>query len=310
MNIGIIGATGFLGSYLLDYLCRINKYNIHGFSRNPMSLNKKNSNINWIIGNLSSEYDCKEFIKNVDIIIHLAHTNTPLTSNNDVISDVNLNLIPMVTLLETIKKYGKKIHLVYVSSGGAIYGQSADKTPFKEFDLCLPKSSYGIQKLVAENYIRLWAEKSLLTSTILRISNPYGILLPTDRKQGLIGVVLSKLLKNDSQQIYGDSNNIRDYIHLEDMSKAFELAIEFQNDYEIFNIGSGKGYSVNDIFSLIEQFTSIEIKKNYIELDNSNKLTDWVVLDTSKAEKILNWTPSISLETGLKTLCDEVMLKR
>ena len=272
-----------------------------------MYLTKKNYNVNWIIGNLSSEYDCKEFIKNVDIIIHLAHTNTPLTSNNDVISDVSLNLIPTVTLLETIKKYGKKIHLIFASSGGAIYGQSENHIPFKEFDLCIPKSSYGIQKLVAENYIRLWAEKSLLTSTVLRVSNPYGILLPATRKQGLIGVVLSKLLENKIQQVYGDSNNIRDYIHLEDMAKAFELSIESYNDYEIFNIGSGKGYSVNDIFMLIEQFTSMEIKKEYIQLDNNNKLSDWVVLDTNRASKILKWQPEISLEEGLKNLCTEAV---
>jgi len=309
MNVGIIGATGFLGSYLADYLCGTTKYNIHGFTRKPM-LNKNNYNINWMIGNLSSEYDCKEFIKNVDIIIHLAHSNTPLTSNNDVISDVNLNLIPTITLLESIKKYGKKIHLIYASSGGAIYGQSKDRIPFKESCLCTPTSSYGIQKLVAENYIRLWAEKSLLTATILRISNPYGILLPTDRKQGLIGVVLSKLIKNAPQQIYGDSNNIRDYIHLEDMSKAFEQAIENRSDYDIFNIGSGNGYSVNDIFSLIEKFTSIKIQKEYIKNDNFNKLSDWVVLDTVKAKKILNWTSSITLEIGLKKLCDGVMLNR
>ena len=310
MNVGITGATGFLGTYLINYLNKNNNYNIYGLTRNSVNLNKNGKNINWIIGNLSSSYDCLEFIKKVDVIIHLAHTNTPLTSDNDIISDVELNLIPTVTLLETIKKYGKKIHLIYSSSGGAIYGHSENKIPFKETDLCIPSSSYAIQKLAAENYIRLCSEKDIITSTIFRISNPYGILLPSERKQSLIGVVLSKLAKNKTVQVYGDVSNTRDYIHLDDMIRAFEKAILIKNDFEVYNIGSGIGYSVNAIFSLIEKFTLSEIKKEFIELDERNNLLNWSVLDAAKAYEKLNWKPEISFESGLKELCKEVFINK
>lgn len=301
MNIGITGATGFLGSYFIDYLLKKDKYNIWALTRKPIkSANKK---LNCIIGNLLSEYDCKEFIKNIDILVHFSHTNTPISSNNDILSDANLNLIPNLTLLESIKKYGKKIHIIYISSGGAIYGESKDKVPFKETDICTPTSSYGIQKLTMESYLKLFSEYSYITSTVLRLSNPYGTLLPSNRKQGLIGVALNKLLNNETFQVYGNSCNVRDYIHLEDMSKAFESCFDLKSVFDIFNIGSGKGHSVQEVLSLIEKDTSKSFKKEFIADENSNHLINWSILDISKAKNELNWQPEIDFETGLKNLC-------
>ncbi len=303
MNIGITGATGFLGSYLIDYLINKGNYNIKALSQIPV---KKTNNINWQIGDLNSQYDCENFIQDVDVLVHLAHNNnSPITSNNDIISDASLNLIPNLKLLESIKKSGRKIHIVYLSSGGAVYGNSSNKIPFKETDNCSPLSSYGIQKLLMENYLRLWASQKYITSNVLRVSNPYGVLLPSNRKQGLIGVVLNKIKNNEPVQIFGNPDNVRDYIHLEDMCSAIESTFNNKNYFEIYNIGSGTGQSVNNILNLIENHLDQSIKKEYIDL-KTNTLTDWNTLDVNKAQKELSWGPEIDIENGLKNLCNEV----
>ena len=300
MNIGITGATGFLGSYLIKYLIENYSYQITALSRN--AVNSDLSKVKWLIGDLSSEYDCKNFVENIDVLIHMAHNNSPLTSDNDIHSDAVLNLMPNLTLIETIKRANKKIHIIYLSSGGAIYGVSQNKIPLKESDLCMPVSSYGIQKLTIENYLRLWSCRGFITTTVLRVSNPYGILLPSNRKQGLIGVILNKAKHNEPIQIYGNANNIRDYIHLSDMCDAIEKAVHNKSEFDIFNIGTGQGYSVNEIISIIEYNSNSKLNCEYINNENSRNLIDWNVLDISKAQQILNWQPKADLPTGLKEL--------
>ena len=304
MNIGITGGTGFLGSYLIKYLLKNPNYKILALTRKPQDF--YNENLIWQIGDLTSESDCKKLIANSDVLIHLAHNNSPLNSN-DILSDSGLNLIPNLTLLESIKKTGKKLHLIYISTGGAIYGHTNNYQQLKETDICLPNSSYAIQKLTMENYIRLWADFSFLTATILRVSNPYGVLLPSERKQGLIGVALNTLLKTDTLKVYGNPENIRDYIHLEDMSKAVEKTFKPTKEFDIYNIGSGEGHSVNNILNYLEEFTRRKFKKEQINDENTQKLTDWNILNISKAKTELGWNPEIEFYNGLKTMCERII---
>lgn len=304
MNIGITGGTGFLGSYLIKYLLKNPNYKIQSLTRKPQDFH--NENLTWQIGDLTSESNCKKLITNSDILVHLAHNNSPLNSN-DILSDSGLNLTPNLTLLESIKKTGKKPHLVYISTGGAIYGHTNNYQPLKETNICLPNSSYAIQKLTMENYIRLWTDLSYLTATVLRVSNPYGILLPPERKQGLIGVALNTLLKGETLKIYGNPENIRDYIHLEDMSKAIEKAFNPAKEFEVYNIGSGQGHSVDDILNYLEEFTGQKFKKEQVNDENTQKLIDWNILDISKAELELDWKPKIDFNDGLKAMCEKAI---
>ncbi|HPZ08747.1 MAG TPA: NAD-dependent epimerase/dehydratase family protein [Candidatus Eremiobacteraeota bacterium] len=303
MNIGITGASGFIGSYLLKYLTGNKNYTIHALSRGmtcPLPLEQ--DQIIWKKGDICSRQTCEEFIKDLDVLIHLAHTNIPLNSNNDLPFDALLNLIPTLNLLEAIRKYRRGIHIIYTSSGGAVYGPSTDRKPFREMDKCLPLSSYGIQKLMAEYYLRLWAGKSFLSTTVLRIGNPYGILLPYERRQGLIGIALNQVIKKQPVYIFGNPDNVRDYIHLEDLCRLIEKSFVKYKPFEIFNVGSGQGYSVNEVLSLLETYSGRKIEKKIITIENDTDLTDWVVLDITKAREELSWEPEITIEHGLQLL--------
>lgn len=311
MKIGITGASGFLGSYLLKFLVNLKKYELYALSRTISSDKIKNfESVVWIEGDLNSNQICTNFVKNLDLIIHLAHTNTPLTSNRDISSDTLLNLVPTLNLLQAIRDYGASPHIIYASSGGAIYKPSPNRQSFKESDPCEPSSSYGIQKLTVESYLRLSAEQNWLTATCLRIGNPYGVLLPSERMQGLIGVALNQTLHRQPVKIYGDPNNVRDYIHLEDMCRMFELVIHKQSSFEVYNVGSGKGYSVNQILDLIEKFTGVSmIKESWQAKQFTNQLPSWIVLDIKKSYENLAWEPLIKLEQGLEALCEQTLWK-
>lgn len=305
MRIGITGSTGFIGTYLTKYLSDKN-HSILAFIRSKeqsMTFNKHN--IENFIGDLNSPNDCQNFVNKIDIIIHLAHSSTPLSETKDIAKELSLNTNPSLNLLEAIKKSGQKKHLIYSSSGGTIYGKAEEGESFTEESPCNPLSAYGIQKNTIEDYIKMYDKLGCLTYSILRISNPYGVLLPTDRKQGLIGVVLNRILNKKTVQIYGDINNVRDYVHLNDMCKAFELAIT-EKKSNTYNIGSSTGYSVNKIINMIEEHLEIKSEKEFINNEETKNLCKSIVLDISKAKKELDWTPQIKIEEGLKQLCQEV----
>jgi UDP-glucose 4-epimerase len=305
LKIGITGANGFLGSYIVEHLQLHSPFEIKAFVRNiPKSgTTKEKKNIAWFVGNLQSFDDCKKFVEDIDILIHLAHINTPLNSNLDVINDSMQNLIPTLNLLESLRALKREnVHFIYSSSGGAIYGDNPALIPFTESYYCQPKTSYGIQKLMVENYLRIWTEKRIIKTSILRISNPYGTLLPHDRLQGLIGVILNQAIHTKSVNIFGDPENIRDYVHLQDVLSFIQQIIYNDHDYEIFNIGSGKGYSVNRIVQFIEQIMGEQLLKNYIELPLDKDLVKWNVLSIEKAKAHLNWEPKIDLRYGINEM--------
>ena len=309
MKIGITGASGFLGSYLLKYLSRKIQYQIYALTRtvSPQKLDACEGVI-WSKGDLVSPQDCLDFLDGLDVVIHLAHTNTPLTSNRDIASDALLNLTATLNLLQAIINSNSKPHLIYASSGGAVYQQSQAKVPFKESDPCEPLSSYGILKCTIEQYLRMGVLQGHLTATSLRIGNPYGVLLPLERMQGLIGVALNQIVHQQPVKIFGDPNNVRDYIHLEDMCSIFDLAINHPSGFEVYNVGSGIGYSVNQILDLLEQITNYKVIRSIQpSTQMSSYLPSWIVLDIAKAKKELGWQPKISFEQGLKTLCEKIL---
>ena len=297
MNIGITGASGFLGSYLTESLSKTKEHNIYGLSRNKDRVNSKN--IKWIIGDLSSKKVCKNLINVSDIIIHLAHINSPINSNLNYYEDCKINLIPSLNLLEEIRKSKKEVHLIFAGSSGAIYENSDQNNTHSEKTTTKPTTSYGINKLSFENYLSLGCEEGFISSTILRISNPYGVLLPRNRRQGLIGVALNNIICGRKVSIFGNHENIRDYIHLNDVVSSFNKSLIPQNHFNIFNIASGESFSVKQIIELLRKITKVDFEIEYIDIDDSNNLVESVTLDISKAKKILSWLPQYNLEQGL-----------
>jgi UDP-glucose 4-epimerase len=310
VRIGIAGATGFLGSYLIEYLTARQCGEIRGIARTlPFPGSSGDYSVGWHQGDLMSAKVCEDFIDGLDAIVYLAHTNTPLTSDQSLPSDGMANLLPILTLLQAIREKSQKLHLIYASSGGAVYGRSRGKRPFRESDTCEPGTSYGIQKFMTEHYLRMAAEKQWLTATCLRIGNPYGVLLPPGRRQGLIGVALNQIYSGKPIEIYGNPENVRDYLHLDDMCRMFEKVLEPNRSFDVFNVGTGRGYSVNQILDLLQVYSGRSIERREEHSGTSfSHLPEWVVLDISKAEKELDWHPLIDLETGLESLCRKQLL--
>jgi UDP-glucose 4-epimerase len=301
--IGITGATGFMGDYLSRHLLDTGRYRIRALSRSPADGGVVADGMSWLRGDLTSPRDCEEFADGLGAVIHLAHANTPLSSLRDWASDAFLNVIPTLNLIEALRRQQRPVDLVFASSGGAVYGRRTDRVPFTEADATHPGSPYGIVKLAIEHYLRLASDEGWLRVAVLRIANPYGTLLLPQRRQGLIGVAMNQALHGDPVPVYGEPGNIRDYVHLSDVADAIERALEPRRSFDVYNVGSGRGASTDDVLRMIESTIGRQIvRQNLTGIDNADRLVPWVVLDIAKAVNELDWRPAMALEAGIERL--------
>lgn len=295
MNVLVLGGNGFIGSHLVDKLLK-EGHSVRVFDKNEEHFRKPLQKVDYHLGEFGNRGLLLEALKDMDVVVHLISTTLPKTSNDDPVFDVQSNIVESLFLLEQCVKIGIK-KIIFASSGGTIYGVP-DAVPVAEENATNPICSYGICKLAIEKYLMLYKQLYNLNYTILRPSNPYGSRQNPFGIQGAIPVFLGKILRNETIQIWGTGNVVRDFIYIEDVVNAFHRSIIHDSNIKIFNIGSGKGHSLNDLLSIIRNVTEIDVSINYTKSRTYD--VSEIYLDISNAKKELHWEPHTSLEEGIK----------
>ena len=294
----IFGGGGFIGSSVADQLLN-SGYSVRIFERSGVPVYRhfqEYEPMEWVTGDFNNNADIDRAIIGADLVCHLVSTTVPGTSAVNVTYDIQTNLIPSVHLLNAMQKEGIG-RIIFISSGGAVYGPSR-YLPLDESHPTNPVVPYGITKLGVEKYIQMFEHLYGITGIILRVSNPYGARQRPESGQGAISTFIHRALKNKELEIWGDGNVVRDYLFIDDVATAFERAVRYEGPERIFNIGSGQGKSLNEIISILEILLGQPLKKNYI---NSRPYDVPVnILNTSRATRELGWSPSVSLNDGLK----------
>lgn len=290
----ITGASGFIGSFLVNKLLSLGYENIITINRKAIDL-KKTKNIK---GNFSDEALLQEILKKNDIVIHLACSSNPSISQQNIRKDIEENMIGSVTLLQVC--VDKKINkFIYISSGGVIYGNHGMKK-VKEDARTVPINSHGIMKLSIENYLKVLNRLYNLNYIIIRPSNPYGRKNNDNKNQGIIDVFLKKVNNNEGLEIWGDGKIVRDFIYIEDLIALIIKTINPKIKNETFNAGSGIGTSVNDILKMIKKITGKNINVKYLKKRNFD--VAYNVLNIKKSETLLNWKPKNNLEKNMRKI--------
>lgn len=294
--IGITGASGFLGSYLCDRL---------PFPQKRLSRQihpSQTPSFQWYLGDIENIHAINSFLRGISTLIHLACNGYPRGSNQNCPHDVEHNLLPSVQLFEAFARENPKGHVIFSSTGGNMYDASNGNIIHTEDSLPCPQSSYSIHKLAEEHYLRLLCHNYGIRATILRIANPYGILLPKERGQGIIGVALNKILGGEALTVFDSLHSVRDYLHLEDVARAFQLVVEHPpppSECRLFHVSSGVGYSLEHILTIIEQKTQLSLKKIF---KTPLPQPSYSVLSHQKIHANLGWSPGISLEAGINQM--------
>lgn len=296
MNCVVIGGGGFIGSHLAEALVN-NQNEVTAFDRPGASylneLSKKGVKI--AAGNFFVAEDLQRAFKNADIIFHLISTTVPKTSNENVVFDVESNLIGTLNMLNIAKDAGVK-KIIYASSGGTVYGIPRE-IPITECHPTNPISSYGVVKLAIEKYAYLFWKLYGLDYCILRISNAYGERQAIKDAQGIIPMLIGNGLQKKEIRIWGDGTIIRDYIHVSDIVSAFIDASVYQGDEKLFNIGSGRGTSINEIIQIVEKHLGQPLNIKY-ELGRPFDVPA-NILDITNANQWLRWFPKMNISEGI-----------
>lgn len=242
----------------------------------------------WIRAMLIETNKYIDSIQEGDYVIHMASTTVPATSNVNPIADISHNVLPTLKLLEILSQ--KRIaRLVFLSSGGTVYGKSV-LIPTTEDAPTDPICSYGIHKLTIEKYLSMFRILKGFDSVVLRISNPFGP-YQTGNGQGVIAVIISKALKGETITIWGDGSIVRDYIFVSDVAEAIFRAAVIDNAEvpKLFNIGSGEGRSIQQILETVQSIHDRPLKVTF----DLGRATDVPVsiLDIKRARQYLNWHP-------------------
>ena len=301
MNILLLGGFGFIGTNILKYAETLNSdYRMIVFDRFPNHLD----NIRFkcvdkvYAGDFSDEYLLnKIFTENqIDVVLHSLSASVP-SSSVDNIFDLKFNVIPTITLLNVMKAHDVK-NIVFISSGGAVYGDNIVKGDgHSEDDVLFPKSAYGVSKLVIEKYLYLYSTLYDYKVLITRLSNPYGP-YHYSQKQGVVNIALEKAMRGEKLEIWGDGNGKKDYIFITDFCEIlFTLIGKSIYKYEVLNIGSGELLSVNEIAETIKDKLVSTFEWEYRQLNNLD--VSAFKLDLSKLHSILGHINFTTFDKGL-----------
>jgi UDP-glucose 4-epimerase len=293
LNILVTGGAGFIGSNLTRMLLK-NGHRVKILDN--FSIGKKNNidhlDIEIIEGDILDPAVVSMAIKHVNGVVHLAaQTGVPGSIDNP-IKDCQVNILGTLNMLEACREQDIK-RFVFASSNAPLGRQ---KPPATEDKAPLPVSPYGASKLAGEGYCLAYNGSWSLGSIVLRFANIYGPY--SIHKNSVVAKFFKDIINKGSITIDGDGQQTRDFIYVEDLCRAIELALESNISGEIFQIATGVETSILELAEKVKQISSQliginhnpprqgDIRKNFSEI--------------SKARNLLGWTPYTELNEGLQ----------
>lgn len=306
----LLGGFGFLGTNVLKYIDTqfINVYDcivFDKFDAHPHKVQFKSVRKVYSGDFSDARLISRIFEENtIDMVLHVLSTTVPVNSINAQY-DVQSNLLPTLGVLECMVKHHVST-IVYLSSGGAVYGSLSNKR-HKESDDVFPVSSYGVIKLAIEKYLMQYAQLYDIKPIILRLSNPYGP-YHYSMKQGVVNVAIHKALHNEILNVWGDGCGKKDYIYVEDFCEILFMLLQEYQFMGVLNIGSGCCLSVNEIIDEIK----LILPSLSVEYTNAQKFdVSHFELDIAKLKETLGDYVFTTLKDGLcrtiewsKEVCD------
>jgi UDP-glucose 4-epimerase len=295
MRILVLGGSGFLGSHIVDKFLA-EKHDVCVYDLYPERFRRSPKGIKFYTGDFGNVGALDELIATgFDAVIHCVSTTTPKSSNESPEFDIQSNVIGTLYLLDICVKH-KVGKLVFLSSGGTVYGDIGDLDMVDESHAVKPMCSYGVSKLTIEHYLDVYKHLRGLDYVALRLSNPFGERQSPLRALGALTVFLHRTLKGQSVEVWGDGGVTRDFIYVGDVANAVYLAT-VNPVSGVFNIGTGTGLSLREILVEISQVVGYEPKITWLPARSFD--VPRIVLDAGKFTQATDWKCITILREGV-----------
>ena len=295
----VTGGAGFIGSHLVDLLLKLGNEVIvlDNFSTGRAeNLDHVKDQIQLIECDISESGNWQNNFHNVDWVFHLAALADIVPSIENPSNYYQSNVTGTFNVLEASKKY--EVKKVVYSASSSCYG-IPDKFPTKETAQIRNQYPYALTKYLGEQLLKHWVKVYKINAVSLRFFNVYG---PRSRTSGtygaVFGVFLAQKLAGKPYTVVGDGTQTRDFTFVSDIVDAIIASVNNDVGGEIINIGSDNSYSINKLVDLLEG------EVTYIPKRPGEPDCTWA--DITKAKKLLNWKPKVSLEKGVEILLDNI----
>lgn len=293
----VTGATGFIGSHLIERLLKeennliIIKRSFSKMNRISNIINQYNDNV--VLFDIDKQKLSEVFNKyEIEGIFHLAASYIKDSSTENIKTMTQSNIAFPTELLDLAVRHEVK----YFINTGTFFEYSLDKLPLTETSKIDSLNYYSTTKIAFEDILKFYTEKYNINSSTLKLYTPYG---SRDDENKIIPYLIINTLKNQEVNINNPDNRL-DIVHVNDIIDAYmnvkDKILSFDN-YEVFNIAAEVNYSINEIYAVIKYIINqedYEIDKKSLPIFN----------DCTKIKNILKWEPKLKIEDGIKLTVD------
>lgn len=310
----VTGGAGFIGSHIAEKFAKDGHEIVIVDNLDPyysIELKKRNIDIvlesgdsTFINADVTSLESMKQIIDStVDYVYHEAAQAGIRISVEDPFKSNNVNVAGTLNVLKA--SLDSDVKKVINASSSSVYGK-VKYLPFDEGHPTQPVSPYGVSKLAAEQYCRVFYEIYGLPTTSFRYFTVYG---PRMRPDLAISIFTKKMLKNEEITVFGDGKQTRDFTYIEDVVEANTKLLHCKaTDGKILNIGSGNRISVNDLILVLNDITESKSAIKYTRTQKGD--AENTLSDVSAAYELIRYKPEISIEKGLKKFVEWFRLER
>src|SRR5262245_45010795 len=286
MRVLVTGGAGFIGSHLVDALV--------ARGDDVVALDDLSTGRRELVNPAATlvEHDIRQpFETDAELVFHLAAQADVGTSMERPGFDAQVNVVGTVNVLEAVRASGA--HLVFVSTGGAIYGDVDG--PATEDAPLLPVSAYGLAKRSAEVYVDGWNRIFGTGYVVLRLANVYGPRQSSALEGGVIAIFLERLAGGEPTAIFGDGTFTRDFVHVDDIVRSLLLAGEHRGG--VYNVGTGVETNIADLHTICEHAVGVSAPPRFDPPRPGDATRS--VLDPMRAARELGFTATIGLAEGI-----------
>lgn len=291
----ILGAGGFIGRHLAESFAA---------KGSPVlaATRRATTFAHPFVTNVVAPFDAPEhfapLLNHCRVVIHAASTSTPGSSASRPLAELDM-LRPTLALLCALQDPAARRPLLYLSSGGTLYGDRAG-TDAHEHDPPLPRSYHGAGKAAAESFIRAWAEQYGGSAVVLRPSNVFGPGQPHRLGFGIIPAAFERALDGEEITIWGDGSAVRDYVHIDDLARLCGAAVAVKQTagIHVYNASSGVGITLSSLLDAIDAVTGRPLQRVHAVGRPSD--VQHIVPSNSAARATFGWQPRVTLHDGLR----------
>ena len=311
----LTGGGGFIAASILELLKGVDCQIIR-LLRKPASVwsDPGRAKVEDLVGDIRDQVLWQSLPKTIDVVFHLAAQTSTYEANRAPHSDLDSNVLPMLLMLQSFQECGVK-PIVVCASTVTICGLP-QRLPVDEDHPDVPITVYDLHKQMSENYLKYYVRIDVARGAALRLANVYGPGPRSSRAdRGILNQMVGRALRGDALTVYGRGENLRDYVHVEDVARAFLIAAERIDALNggHFIIGSGEGHSIGQALHLVAKrvaartgtlvpVTSVEPPAGLSPIEARN-----FVADTHRFAAMTGWRARYPLANGIDTVVESLL---